>query len=258
MLFRHIITVAFFSALISGLLLGAMQSLSTSPLIYSAEVYEVTEKPSVAPHTDAATHSHEHQHQHDENGWSPKDGIERVAYTYLADILIAFGHSLLLTSFMALIFLKFAKPAISWRSGLIIGLGGYLSFYLATIIGLPPEVPGTLAADLHARQTWWTLTVIATAIGLSTLYFAPKYFKAIGILLLLAPHLIGAPHLATHGFLNNEANAVSALSQLEHQFLLSTAWVNLIYWLVLGAVSGFLAKKLLRMESRIPAYSLSR
>ena len=244
MLFRNIITVAFFSALISGLLLGAMQSLSTVPVIYSAETYEVAETPQATSHTNATAH------EHDESGWSPKDGIERVAYTYLADILIAFGHSLLLTSFMALIFLKFAKPAISWRSGLIIGLGGYLSFYLATIMGLPPEVPGTLAADLQARQVWWTLTVIATIIGLSTLYFAPKYFKVIGILLLLAPHLIGAPHPEVHGFANEEATAISALSQLEHQFLLSTAWVNLIYWLVLGTISGFLAKRLLRTKDK--------
>jgi len=241
LLFRNIITVAFFSALISGLLLGAMQSISTSPLIYSAEAYEVVENPS-------ATYKHEHKHEHDENKWAPKDGAERTAYTYLADILIAFGHSLLLTSFMALIFLKFTKTVISWRLGLIIGLGGYLSFYFATIIGLPPEVPGTLAADLQARQVWWTLTVIATAVGLSTLYFSPKQFKIIGILLLLAPHLIGAPHLKIHSFLNNEANAVSALTQLEHQFLLTTAWVNLIYWLVLGTVNGFLAKKLLKIK----------
>ncbi len=228
MLFRKMIAVAFFSAIIAGLLLGVMQSLSTSPIIYSAEVYEVAD-------------THVLTHEDNQPSWAPTEGGERIAYTYLADVLIAFGHSLLLTSFMVLIFLQFAKPIISWRSGVIIGFGGYLSFYLATVIGLPPEIPGTLAADLQARQIWWSFTVIASIIGLSTLYFAPKYLKVIGLLLLVMPHLIGAPHPQVYGFLNQESATISTLSQLEQQFFLSTAWVNLIYWLILGATSGFLA-----------------
>ncbi|VAW54083.1 Predicted cobalt transporter CbtA, partial [hydrothermal vent metagenome] len=153
MLFRKLIIIACLSAIISGFILGTLQSFSTTKIIYSAEKYEVTE------------HEHTHDIAHEDNvdeEWGPKDGAERVGYTYLADILIAFGHSLLLTSFMALMYLKFGKPEISWRSGLIIGMGGYLSFYLATVMGLPPEVPGTLAADLQLRQIWWTLTVVAT------------------------------------------------------------------------------------------------
>ena len=238
MLFRSIIIIACLSAIISGFILGTLQSFSTTNIIYSAEKYEVIE--------------HEHMDESDIAGeeWGPEEGVERVAYTYLADILIAFGHSLLLTSFMAFMVLKFGKPEISWRSGLIIGMGGYLSFYLATVMGLPPEVPGSLAADLHARQIWWSLTVVATIIGLAILYLAPIKFKLAGLLFLIAPHIIGAPHPEIHGFVNGEADAVSALTHLEHQFLFSTAWVNLVYWIALGALSGFFANKILQINNK--------
>ena len=248
MLFRNIMFTAFLSAVISGLLLGTLQSFSTTPIIYSAEKYEVTEEKALV--ADAYEHkTSAHSHADKASQWGPKEGTERVSYTFLADVLIAFGHSLLLTSFLALIFLKFRKPEISWRSGLIIGLGGYLSFYLATIIGLPPEVPGTVAADLHARQIWWTLTIVMTIIGLSTLYLAPNTFKITGLIFIALPHLIGAPHPEIHGFLNQDNSAVTALSQLEQQFLVSTAWINLVYWLVLGSLSGFFAKQLFKIKT---------
>ena len=241
---------AFFSAVIAGLLLGTLQAFSTTPVIYSAEVYEVTEESPVASsiHTDNAT---AHSHQHNDEAWEPASDTERMTYTFLADVLIAFGHSLLLTSFLAFIFLKFGKPEISWRSGIIIGLGGYLSFYLATIIGLPPEVPGTVAADLHARQLWWTFTIVATIIGLSVLYLAPTPFKVAGLIFIVLPHIVGAPHPEVHGFLNQEQEAVSALSRLEQQFLISTAWVNLVYWLALGLLSGLFANKFLNGDASL-------
>ena len=239
---------AFFSAVIAGLLLGTLQAFSTTPVIYSAEIYEPTEElpTTPSPHRDNAT---THSHQDGGEAWEPASRSERIAYTFLADILIAFGHSLLLTSFVAFIFLKFGKPEISWRSGIIIGVGGYLSFYLATVIGLPPEVPGTVAADLHARQLWWTLTIVATIIGLSILYLAPSAFKVAGLVFIVLPHILGAPHPEMHGFLNQEKEAISALSKLEHQFLISTAWVNLVYWLVLGLFSGLFASKFLKMKA---------
>ncbi|MCK5902467.1 MAG: CbtA family protein [Cocleimonas sp.] len=245
MLFRKIIFIAFFSALIAGLFLGSLQFLATSKIIYAAEQYEVEEAVATLVANDG------HAHQHSNTVWEPKAGTERIAYTFLADVLIAFGHGLLLVSFMVFMLLKFSKPALSWRSGFVVGFGGYLSFYLATVIGLPPEVPGTVAADLEARQLWWALTVIATLVGLTLLYLAPMKFKLLGILALLLPHLIGAPQPELHGYLTTEPNAIVALSQLEHQLLLSTAWVNLAYWLVLGTVSGFLAQKILQQRKTV-------
>jgi cobalt transporter subunit CbtA len=264
MLFRNIILTALITAVIAGLTLGVLQSLSTVPVIYSAEQYEVAEDQPVAanPHShEASEHAHQaaSAHSHgdgDEKAeWAPKDGVERVSYTFVADILIAFGHGLLLLSFMALLYLKFGKPEISWKSGLLMGLGGYLSFYVATVLGLPPEVPGTIAANLHDRQIWWTLTIIASIAGLSTLYLAPGAFKLIGLVFIVLPHLIGAPQPQTPGFINQNPQAIQALEHLEHNFLLSTAWVNLVYWLVLGFFSGLIANKRFHMESPQTAFS---
>ncbi len=239
MIFRNIIIIAFLTAIISGVFLGLMQSFSTTPIIYSAEVYEVEEVPIIKNYV----HSSDITHEHKETEWEPATTTERVSYTFLANVLIAFGHSLLLTSFMLFIFLKFGKPEISWKSGIVIGLGGYTSFYIATVIGLSPEVPGTIAADLQERQLWWTLTIIGTVIGLSILYLAPKILKIFGLIFIVLPHIIGAPHPEIHGFLNQNSSAISVLTKLEREFLLSTAWVNLLYWLSLGVISALFAKK---------------
>lgn len=243
MLFRNIIYVACLSALIAGVVLGLLQSFSSSEIIFAAEKYEVSASlgESSSQHEHAGSESHGHEGQ-----WKPADGIERLAYTFISDIFIAFGHSLLLISFMLLVFFKYGKPEITWRSGMIIGIAGYLSFYLATTMGLAPEIPGTITANLQARQIWWVLTVMATATGLMVIYLAANGFKLVGLLLIALPHIFGAPQPLDPGFLNSELTAVTALRQLEHQFLLSTLWVNFIYWVALGAFSGlFLQRRLI-------------
>lgn len=253
MLLRNIILTALIASVIAGLTLGVLQSFSTIPVIYGAENYEVGDAPMTeAPHTDKHVHSSSGS---DTEEWAPADGAERISYTFLANILIAFGHSLLLTSFMALMFLKFHRPNISWKSGLVVGFGGYLSFYLATVIGLAPEVPGTIVANLQDRQLWWTLTIITTITGLSTLYLASGAFKVIGFVFIVLPHVIGAPHPEIAGFLNQDPSAILALEKLEHQFLISTAWVNLVYWLILGAISGALANRFFKIGKPESAFN---
>ena len=78
--------------------------------------------------------------------------------------------------------------------GLLWGLGGYLAFQLAPAMGLAPELPGTIAAELGLRQVWWWTTVICTAGGLALLAYARHWalFGVAGALLAL-PHVIGAP-----------------------------------------------------------------
>jgi len=253
MFFRNIMITALVSAVISGLVLGTLQSFSTVPIIYGAEAYEVAE---LAPQSHALDeHSHSHSHNAEAPEWSPIEGVERVSYTFIADILIAFGHSLLLISFMALLFLKFGKPKMSLKSGLLVGFGGYLAFFVATSLGLPPEVPGTISANLHDRQIWWLLTIVASIAGLTTLYLASGALKILGLALIVAPHLIGAPIPEVHGFLNQDPTAIGALEKLEQQFLMATAWVNLVYWLVLGAVSGGLGNRLLKVNKAESIFS---
>ncbi len=50
----------------------------------------------------AATEPAGAAHQHEDHGWEPCDGLERTAYTALADILAAVGYRLLLAAAFAL------------------------------------------------------------------------------------------------------------------------------------------------------------
>jgi cobalt transporter subunit CbtA len=83
---------------------------------------------------------------------------------------------------------------ITPREGLMWGIAGFVSFQLAPAMGLAPELPGTIAADLTQRQIWWWGTVLSTATGLGMLAYGKGYVTmGLGVLLLAAPHVIGAP-----------------------------------------------------------------
>ena len=130
------------------------------------------------------------------NGNRPP-GIERAGYTLIADLLAGIGFALLLAGAVALARLR--GYAIDARSGLLWGAAGFAVFALAPAIGLPPELPGMSAAELAARQQWWLLTAAATAAGLGLVIFArPAPLRVLGAVLLVLPHLIGAP-AAPHG-----------------------------------------------------------
>jgi len=98
---------------------------------------------------------------------------------------------------------------------------------------LPPELPATAAAELLTRQAWWLATVFATAIGLSLLFLQTnKILRVAGLLLLAAPHLIGAPQPEVPSSLSPE--------ELQSQFRYATAWTNALFWLLLGGLSAAL------------------
>ncbi|MDQ6732300.1 MAG: CbtA family protein, partial [Actinomycetota bacterium] len=80
--------------MIAGLAFFAMQSVTTRPVIERAEVFERAAK--TAPHGTAS-----HHHADDADAWEPADGIERAAYTVVADGLIGIGYALLLVGLIA-------------------------------------------------------------------------------------------------------------------------------------------------------------
>lgn len=237
---KRIIYAAALAGLLSGLLLTAMQAMQVGPIIHQAEVYETEGAGSSLPdasrahstHTDHA-HSHGHDeadHAHDE--WQPNDGWERAAFTALANISQALGFGLFLGAAFCL-----RKSVVDWRSGLLWGIAGYAVFFLAPSLGLPPELPGTSAAPLVDRQIWWMMTALSTAGGLALMFFSSGWkFKLVGLVLLLAPHLIGAPHPAVE--------TSTAPMQLTHQFLYATAIANGAFWLALGGLMGFFYKRM--------------
>ncbi len=237
-LFRNIVFTAVIAGLLSGLLMTVMQHFSTVPLILQAETYE-----QAAPE---AAHSHDHAaapaaggdtvapaagHDHGEEAWTPADGLERFLYTAAADVLSAIGFALVLVA---------AAEALGgfrgWRGGLLFGIAGFLIVSLAPGLGLPPELPGMPAAELGPRQIWWVATALCTAISLGLLaYSRSPMLAALAVVLLVAPHLVGAPLPPTH-----ETEVPMAL---EARFVNAVYATNLIFWAVLGTLTAVLRQR---------------
>src|SRR5690606_515429 len=146
------------------------------------------------------------------------------------NLVVAVGFALILAALYSL-----REPG-RVTTGALWGLAGFAVFCLAPTLGLPPDLPGTAAADLGQRQGWWIATAAATAVGLALLVFAHHWlFKVLGAALLVVPHLIGAPQPATHESLAPEA--------LETQFKIASWVTNAAFWLALGLLSAWLYRR---------------
>jgi len=220
MYFRNLVLSAFVIAIIAGLIFSAYQASFITPLILNSEVYEVLETGS----------------QHD-LAWAPEDGVERHSWSFATNFLLCFAYALILLSAMTV------KTSVNAVKGLFWGGAAYLTIFAAPALGLPPEIPGMEAAYLEGRQTWWLVTVILTALSLWLIAFHSIINKAIGVVLILVPHLLGAPQPEIHGFVNTDPEAVVALTQLWHDFILQTSIANALLWLVIGGLSGFFVGK---------------
>jgi cobalt transporter subunit CbtA len=234
-MFRPIFTTAIVSGLAAGLLASAIQTVRVVPLIHEAEVYEYAEAARVAADRPAA--APDPAHERDAEGWQPREGVERIAYTVAADVVVATGFAMILVGAFAL-----SGRAIDGRRGLLWGLAGYAVFSLAPSLGLTPEMPGAAPeavanADLLARQAWWIGTAAATAAGLALLVYAPRWFgRVAGFGFLIAPHLIGAPHRV------GVESVVPAA--LRREFVFETLLAAGLFWLALGGLSGWLYRRL--------------
>jgi cobalt transporter subunit CbtA len=210
-LFRRIVFAAALAGLLGGVVVTALQALGAIPLILQAETYE------------AAAQS---AHTHDEEAWAPADGAERTLLTLLANSLTGIGLGLLVTAVLAL------WGRAGWRSGLLLGAGGFIAFTLAPAMGLPPELPGAAHADLADRQVWWVLTVVATAGGLALLAWIRRPWAAVAaVALIVLPHLVGAPQPAN--------DVAAAPEDLVRQFVWVAVLTSFAFWLVLGSAAGF-------------------
>lgn len=222
---RRILLVAVIAGAVAGLVATAVQSVRLWPLIAAAERFEQTGE--AHPHGDGTAH---------DAGWMPEDGGERIAFTALFNVLAGFGFALLLNGALVLRQAVQRGSAPDTATGALWGLAGFACFALAPALGLPPELPGMQAPELADRQIWWVATATASAAGLALLVFArPAASKALGAVVLVAPHVIGAPY--TH-----ETGSVPA--ELAAQFVAASLAAAAVFWIVLGAVSGWLHRRL--------------
>jgi cobalt transporter subunit CbtA len=225
---KRIAQTAGFTGLLAALLLTLLQSFWVAPLILQAETYENTLTEQVHQHThgEAAPAGH----VHNEEAWSPQDGWQRIVSTTGGNLVVAVGFALMLAALYTL------RAPGKTSQGLLWGLAGFAVFTLAPTLGLPPELPGTAAADLNQRQIWWIGTAASTAVALALIVFSRSWLlKTLGVAILLLPHVIGAPQPDTHESLAPEA--------LESQFVIASLLTNAVFWVALGLISSWLFRR---------------
>lgn len=225
-MFRQMIFSAALAGLVAALFFTLAQSQLLSPLILKAETYEQAAEAAPGHREEEAASGH----HHDEDAWKPQDGIERILFTIGANTLMGIGYALVLTGLYML-----RRPA-SAVQGLLWGLAGFIVFFAAPGLGLPPELPGTKAAELTLRQQWWVSTAAATAAGLALLILQSRWWlRLVGVAVLIAPHYVGAPQPALEGAL--------APPDLQLQFRLASLACNALFWIVLGLVSSVIFQR---------------
>lgn len=244
-MFKTIVFSAFGAGLFVCLTVSALQFVSTEPLILHAEKFEGG---AAEGHDHGATTSeaggttagegHVHEdtsgHVHDDEEWAPADGAERAAYTVLANLVIGFAISLMLLGGMAL-----KGDPIDARRGLLWGAAGFAAVSLLPALGLPPELPGTPAADIIQRQTWWLGAAAASAAGIALIAFGRNWMaKAAGVALLVAPHVVGAPLPPSHD--------VTYPGALAGEFVIASLIVSALLWSLSGLAAGWLHQLLSR------------
>lgn len=246
MLFRRLVLCALLVGALAGIFLSVVQRWQVVPLIAAAERFEASAAVPVhgepghnhaIDHEEAASGNAEHEHGAAE--WAPAEGAERTAYTVLANVLTATGFALLLLTAMSGAQAWRGSAPVSAAQGLLWGVAGYLSVYVAPALGLPPEIPGAQSAAPEARQLWWLLAVAATAGGLALLAFGRSPWRWAGLLALAAPHLVGAPQHAGSPFAAHGPAAAAELTVIASQFLAATAIANALYWLALGGLAAW-------------------
>ncbi len=236
MIFR-VFAAALAAGMLAAVLITGLQAVITTPMILEAETYENaggghdhgSHEHSEATDGQAAAPANEEVEEEEE--WGPQDGLERLLYTFLANIVAAIGFSLLLV-----VGLTFDKSSSSPEHGILWGIAGFAVFTLAPNLGLAPELPGMPAGDLQARQIWWIVTVLFTGTGLaSTVFGNSPALKILGLGLLVLPHVWGAPH---------SVGESDVPAELAARFTASTIVLSAVFWVMIGYFSALIFTRL--------------
>ena len=216
MLYR-IVTSALFAGFAAGLIAALLQLAFVQPHLLHAELFE---SGALVHSATSGSVAHGPAYAFD----AMRDGL-----SVLFSALIYVGYGLILVAGMALPDER--GHVITPRVGIIWGLAGFIAVHFAPSIGLPPELPGSSAADVGARQIWWFGTVGATALALSLIAFGRNCFAwATALVLLAAPHIIGAPH--PEKFYGNVPPELAGL------FAGSALGVGMAAWFILGLLAA--------------------
>lgn len=254
MIFQRLIWSALAAALLVGSVQTGVQLWQAAPLILSAEVYEDQKAESPAPSEALTAHAHAegvapgHEHDHGSSQeWAPENGLDRTAWTWVANMLHAFSMALLVFAVMGVYLYKRGAALASLPLAACVAAAGWLSFHFWPSLGLHAEVPGMDAAPLHARQVWWVLAVGCASLACAVLGFARAPWRwAVAAALLALPFAVGAPHLQGDALAGFGPAAHAALEQLGKQFIWATHWVALSFWACMGVACGLAFQRWLR------------
>ena len=226
---RKVLASALLSGLLAGVLVTVLQHFTTTPLILHAEEFEDDGRDHAFLDSFYAGGDFILAHDGEEHGgeaWAPEEGMERMFYTFVANLIAGVGFALLLVAG----FVLYGKP-VDARRGVIWGIAGFATFAIAPALGLPPEVPGSMAAELGARQAWWLLTAVATGAGLWCLVLSARsWVKVLGVVLIVLPHIVGAPRPDEIGG--------PVPPELAGHFVAASLVTAFVFWAVLGWLAG--------------------
>lgn len=216
-MFTRILTSALFAGAAAGLIAALLQLVFVQPVLLHAELYE---SGALVHFGGPAVSAHQNVGGFD----AVRDGLS-IIFT----MLIYSGYALILIAAMAAAEARGTK--INARNGIIWGLAGFVVVHLAPGFTLAPEVPGVAAADVEMRQVWWFATVITAGIAVWLIAFVRNWMSwAAAVILLLAPHVIGAPEPDV--FTGPVPTEIGAL------FAARAFGVGMAAWVLLGLFAG--------------------
>jgi cobalt transporter subunit CbtA len=227
----RVVLAALLAGIAAGFIMGAIQHLRLTPLILEAEAYEragdVQSHDAAPAGGDSATAEAGHMDDHDHGeGWAPADGWQRTLSTTVTAAMTGAGFAAIIAG-LSLV----SGIPITRANGVIWGMSGFIAASLAPAMGLPPELPGTPVADLLSRQVWWVGTIAATGAGIYLLASRRETWSVVlALLLIAAPHVIGAP-VAAHG----ESAVPPGLAAA---FVANSLAANAIFWSLIGLFLG--------------------
>ena len=239
---QRVLKAGFLAGLVVGLAIAVLQQFTTSQLILQGEVYEKAAHdhhaavrspalPIVLVH-DHGTSTAAAPEEEEDEGWQPANGWQRIAATSIATIATSIGYALILMAAMLA-----AGAPIMPRSALMWGIAAFAATSLAPALGLSPELPGSAAAPLVARQVWWVATALCTAGGIFLLARIDYVTaKIVGVALIVVPHIVGAPQTAKF--------KSTAPAELAAQFAATSLVISAVLWALLGLAVGYVWQRL--------------
>ena len=221
-MFTKIITTAIFAGFITGVVSAIIQLIFLQPILLHAELYEVGSLVHFGNNNSAADH-----------GKIPFD-LQRNGLSILFSALVYTGYAFILVALIA--YVSSLDLEINNASAILFGVCGFFTVHLAPSFGLPPELPGAAAADVVPRQVWWVFCVLATAVGIWVISFGGNFmYVFIGIILILIPHLIGAPE--------PEFFSGPTPPELASHFASRALAIGGVAWIFLGYLCGYFWRK---------------